>query len=147
MGGHAWRPHVHCRDAAQAFLLAAEAPAERVTGEIFNVGADSNNFTISEIAVMVANEVPNTKIEYVETVEDPRSYRVAFEKIKHVLGFAPRYRVEDGIREVRGLVERGEIDGEDEHYSNLKYLTMHGFRRPRPELAIDIANVRESVAS
>jgi nucleoside-diphosphate-sugar epimerase len=147
MGGQAWRPHVHCKDAAQAFLLAAEAPGERVTGEIFNLGSDANNFTISEVAVMVANEVPQTKIEYVDTVEDLRSYRVSFDKIRHVLGFTPRYRVEDGIREVRQLIERGEVDGEDERYSNLKYLKTFGFRRARPDLAIDVGDVRESVAS
>ena len=146
-GGAAWRPHVHCRDAAEAFLLAAEAPGEKVNGETFNVGSDSNNFTISEIAVMVANEVPNTGIEYIDTVEDLRSYRVSFDKIRHVLGFAARYRVEDGIREVRSMIERREIDGEDERYSNLKYLKMHGFTRPRPELAINASDVRESVAS
>jgi nucleoside-diphosphate-sugar epimerase len=138
---------VHCRDAAQAFLLAAEAPGERVNSETFNVGADANNFTISEAAVMVANEVPGTAIEYVDSVEDPRSYRVSFDKIRHVLGFAARYRVEDGIREVKGMIERGEIDGEGEQYSNLKYLKIHGFRRPRPDLAIDVTDVRESVAS
>jgi hypothetical protein len=96
---------------------------------------------------MVANEIAGAKIEYVDSVEDPRSYRVSFEKIRHVLGFATRYRPEDGIREVRSLIERGEIDGDDEHYSNLAYLKAHGFRRLRPELAIDAANVRESVAS
>jgi nucleoside-diphosphate-sugar epimerase len=146
MGGQAWRPHVHCRDAAQAFLLATEAPGERVTGEMFNVGSDANNYTISEVAVMVAAQVPGTQIEYVDAVEDPRSYRVSFEKIRHVLGFAARYRVEDGIREVHTLAARGEVDGNDERYSNLLYLKKHGFRRPRPELAIDVSDVRESAA-
>ena len=147
MGGQAWRPHVHCRDVAEAFMLAAEAPAATVGGEIFNVGSDGNNFTISEVAVKVAAEVPGTTIEYVDTVEDPRSYRVSFEKIRHVLGFTVRHRIEDGIREVRSLIERGEVDVGDEHFSNLRYLQTHGFRRPRPDLAIDIGDVRESVAS
>jgi nucleoside-diphosphate-sugar epimerase len=147
MGGQAWRPHVHCRDVAQAFLMAAEAPGEKVNGEIFNVGSDANNYTISEVAVMVSGEVQGARIEYVDTVEDLRSYRVSFEKIRHVLGFVPRYRVEDGVREVRALLQGGAIDGEDERYSNLRYLKAHGFRRPRPEGVLDASEVRVAAAS
>lgn len=126
-GGEAWRPHVHVRDVAQAFLLAAEAPPSRVTGETFNVGSDQNNYTISEAAVMVAAEIPGTEIDYVEVVEDPRSYRVSFDKIRHVLGFAARYRIEDGVREVRALLETDGFDATDPVYSNLKYLDTFGF--------------------
>ncbi len=147
MGGQAWRPHLHCRDAATAFLLAAEAPHEKVNGEIFNVGADQNNLTISETAVLVASQVPGTRIEYVNAVEDPRSYRVSFDKIRYVLKFTPRYRIEDGVREVRALIERGEIDPNDPRYSNFLYLKSYGFygrgRTPRAEDSAD----GESVAS
>jgi nucleoside-diphosphate-sugar epimerase len=128
MGGEAWRPHVHVRDVAEAFLLAAEAPNEKVSGEIFNVGSDQNNFTISETAVIVASQIPGVEIDYVDSVEDLRSYRVSFEKIKHVLGFAPRHRIEDGVAEVKGLLERGEVDADDVRTSNLAYLKAHGFR-------------------
>lgn len=126
-GGEAWRPHVHVKDVATAFLMAAEAPHEHVTGEVFNVGSDHNNFTISEAAVLVAGQIPGTKIEYLDTVEDARSYRVSFDKIRHVLGFTARHRIEDGVREVRELLEAKTIDGEDPIYSNLKYLREHGF--------------------
>ena len=127
MGGEAWRPHVHCRDVASAFQLAVEAPHEKVTGETFNVGSDQNNFTISETAVIVASQVPGAEIDYLETTDDPRSYRVSFDKIRHVLGFAARYRIEDGVQEIRRVLESGEIDGNDERFSNLKYLKAHGF--------------------
>ncbi len=146
-GGEAWRPHVHCRDAAEAFLLAAEAPAESVSGETFNVGSDANNFTISEVAVMVANEVPETRIEYIDAVEDLRSYRVSFDKIRHLLGFSARHRVEDGIREVRALLESGSIRVEAPIYSNLAYLRERGFRGERPRLARDTAALDEKAVS
>ena len=126
-GGQAWRPHVHVKDVAHAFLVAAEAPPSKVTGEVFNVGSDQNNFTISETAVMVANEIPGTEIDYLDTVEDLRSYRVSFEKIRHVLGFSARYRIEDGVREVRELLQSGAIDPEASVFSNLKHLRAGGF--------------------
>ncbi len=145
MGGQAWRPQVHCRDAAAAFALAAEAPRELVKGEVFNVGSDANNFTISEVAVMVAAQVPGTEIEYADTVEDLRSYRVSFEKIRHVLGYSTRYRVEDGIREVLAMLERGDVDGADERTSNLRYLQLHGFDGDRS--VADEVGADSSVAS
>ena len=126
-GGEAWRPHVHVRDVATAFLMAAEAPHERVSGEVFNVGSNENNFTISETAVIVAAEIAGTEIEYLDTVEDLRSYRVSFDKIRHVLGFGARYRIEDGVREVRDLLASETIDGERAVYSNLKHLRERGF--------------------
>jgi len=133
MGGQAWRPHVHCRDVAEAFAMAAEARDELVRGEIFNVGSDMNNFTISEAAVMVAAEVPGAEIQYVDAVEDLRSYRVSFDKIRHVLGYSARYRIEDGVREVLSLLERGEIDGSEDCLSNQRYLERHGFHGLEPD--------------
>ncbi|MEE8312349.1 MAG: SDR family oxidoreductase, partial [Candidatus Binatia bacterium] len=127
-GGEAWRPHVHCCDVANAFLLAAEAPHESVSGEMFNVGSDGNNFTISETAVIVASQIPGTEIDYMDSVEDPRSYRVNFDKIRHVLGFAARYRIEDGVQEVRDAILSAGIDAGDLRYSNLRYLQEFGFR-------------------
>jgi len=126
-GGQAWRPHVHVKDVAAAFLMAAEAPHERVSGEVFNVGSDHNNFTISEAAVIVAGEIAGAQIDSLDTVEDPRSYRVSFDKIRHVLGFHARYRIEDGVREIRDLLASDAIDGERSVYSNLKHLREHGF--------------------
>jgi nucleoside-diphosphate-sugar epimerase len=127
MGGQAWRPHVHVEDVAEAFALAAEAPSEKVSGEMFNVGSDRNNFTISETAVVVSNEIPGTQIEYRDSVDDPRSYRVSFDKIRHVLGYTTRYRLEDGIRQVKELIEQTNLDPDDERYHNLAYLEKHGF--------------------
>ena len=139
MGGQAWRPHVHVRDVAQAFLIACEAPNEKVSGEIFNVGADQNNFTISETAVIVASQIPGVEIEYLDTVEDLRSYRVSFDKIKHVLGFTPRYRVEDGVLEVKELLENGEVDPDDIRCSNLAYLNERGFHGSVPDFSPQVA--------
>jgi nucleoside-diphosphate-sugar epimerase len=145
-GGEAWRPHVHVRDVAQGFLLAAEAPHEKATGETFNVGSDQNNYTISETAVMVAAQIPGTTIDYHDVVEDLRSYRVSFDKIRHVLGFAARYRIEDGVREVQSLLEREGFDAADPVYSNLKYLDTYGFcGRPESEESED-ALAADSIA-
>lgn len=127
MGGDAWRPHVHCRDVAEAFLLATEAAEDLVAGEIFNVGANENNFTISDTADIIARRIPGTRIQHADRVDDLRSYRVSFDKIRHVLGFVPSRGIEHGVDEIRSLLERGHLNWTDARYSNLKWLQSHGF--------------------
>ena len=57
-GGQQWRPLVHVRDVARAFIAAMEAPREKVGGQAFNVGANDQNFQIHSIAQMVRDVVP-----------------------------------------------------------------------------------------
>ena len=99
-GGGQWRPNVHCRDAARAFLMALEAPGDKVAGEVFNVGGDENNHRISEIGEIVASIVGDVQVNLQNEIPDPRDYRVSFEKIRRVIGFVPEYSVRDGVREV-----------------------------------------------
>jgi nucleoside-diphosphate-sugar epimerase len=103
-GGTQWRPNVHCRDAARAFMMALEAPASDVAGEIFNLGGDGNNHRIGEIGELVAQIVDGVEIERRDEIADPRDYRVSFAKIRRVLGFEPEYGVADGIREIAAAV-------------------------------------------
>ena len=103
-GGNQWRPNVHCRDAARAFILALEAPAARVAGEVFNLGGDSLNHRISELGELVGGIVGGAQLEISGDVQDPRDYRVSFAKIREVLRFEPQYSVADGIREVVAAV-------------------------------------------
>jgi nucleoside-diphosphate-sugar epimerase len=103
-GGNQWRPNVHCRDAARAFIAALEAPAERVAGEIFNVGGDGLNHTIAALGDLVAETVGGVEVVHQQNATDPRDYRVSFEKIRRVLAFEPEFTVAAGIREVAEAV-------------------------------------------
>ena len=58
----------------------------------------------------VCKIVPNVKVNYVETGEDPRDYRVNFDKIEKELGFTITKKVPDGIREIYSLVKTEIID-------------------------------------
>ncbi len=104
-GGNQWRPNVHCRDAARAFIAALEAPAGRVAGEVFNVGGDALNHRIADLGEMVARIIPGVEIVRQPDVADPRDYRVGFEKIRTVLAFEPEFTVAEGIREVAAAVQ------------------------------------------
>src|SRR3954453_4538229 len=54
-GGWMWRPLVDVQDVADAMILALEAPADLVRGEIFNVL--HSNYQIRELAMLVAGSV------------------------------------------------------------------------------------------
>jgi lipopolysaccharide/colanic/teichoic acid biosynthesis glycosyltransferase/nucleoside-diphosphate-sugar epimerase len=130
-GGGQCRPNVHVRDAAEAFVLAAEAADEKVRGEIFNVGHGALNYTVLEMARLVQGVLPDVEVEVVDAVADERNYRVSFEKVGHGLGLHAGRTVEGGIREIVAAFESGEITSPAlPEYHNARYLQAHGFPGP-----------------
>lgn len=121
-GGAQWRPLVHVKDVAEAIVLALQAPLSSVSGEIFNVGCNEQNYQIAGLGPILQELVPGARIVY-EATEDRRNYRVRFDKIRNVLGFKPRYTVRDGIAEIiDAFATRHIADYRDPHYSNFSYL-------------------------
>jgi nucleoside-diphosphate-sugar epimerase len=101
------RPYVHVRDAARAAGLALSAPLEQVRGEVFNVGSTDENYRKLDIVELLKLRDPSAKISFVHKDEDPRDYRVSFEKVKERLGFDVARSVDDGIGEVMTLLGSG----------------------------------------
>jgi nucleoside-diphosphate-sugar epimerase len=130
VGANQWRPHIHVQDAAEAFLMAVETSSSVAAGQVYNVGAESLNFTVGEIADKVVEQIPGTVVEYFERIEDRRSYRVAFDSIHEKLGFTPARTVDDAIREVRTVLQTGEVRNyADEVYHNVKFLQRNSRQR------------------
>jgi nucleoside-diphosphate-sugar epimerase len=100
--GSPWRPIVHIEDISRAFLGVLEAPQEKVFNQAFNVGQTCHNYRIREIAEVVAQVVPNCRIEFApDAGPDKRSYRVDFEKIARVLpAFRPRWDARAGAEQL-----------------------------------------------
>ncbi|MFQ5926202.1 MAG: NAD-dependent epimerase/dehydratase family protein [Terriglobia bacterium] len=116
--GEQWRPFVHVKDAARAFVTCLEANADVVSGEIFNVGAYPLNHQLAEIGETIARIVPGVQVQQVEN-EDRRNYRVSFDKIHTRLGFVCEKTLADGIREIYEWIRNGPIkDYADEEFSN-----------------------------
>jgi len=113
-GGQFWRPYCHVKDLARAVQHVLEAPLEKVAFEVFNVGDTRENYQKQMIVDEVVKQLPDSKVRYVERSEDPRDYRVSFDKIASVLGFQITYRVPDGIREVVKAVRDGMIEKPDD---------------------------------
>lgn len=106
--GSAWRPLVHVRDIAQAFSLALAAPTDAINGQVFNVGADSQNYTVLEIARTVAELVPGSRLIVPEGAgADRRSYRVRFAQVGRLLPeFRCGYDLRAGIQDLEAQLRR-----------------------------------------
>ena len=100
--GMPWRPLVHIEDIARAFVAVLEAPRELIHNEAFNVGVTSENYRVREVAEMVADVVPSSKVTYAgDASPDARNYRVDCEKIRSRLpDFQPQWTVRKGIEQV-----------------------------------------------
>ncbi len=109
-GEQFWRPYVHVRDAARAVCLTLEAPATLVAGEVFNVGSTAENYRKLDLVALLEERFPDMRVEFVPRSEDPRDYRVGFEKVRAGLGFVTETAVPEGIDEVAELLRSGRID-------------------------------------
>jgi nucleoside-diphosphate-sugar epimerase len=104
--GTPWRPLVHVEDMSRAFVAVLEAPRERVHGEVFNVGRSDENYRVSEVAEIVAEVVPGSRVEYAAGGgPDPRCYRVNCDKLPEAVpAFTPRRTVRDGAEELHAAM-------------------------------------------
>lgn len=118
-GGEQFRPLLHVKDVAQAVVTNLKTD---YTG-IFNL--HRQNVRIVDLAYQVRNHFPDCVIERTEMpFQDTRNYRVNSKKAKEIFGFVPRYSIDDGIEELKFLVETGRIkDINASRYSNQAFLS------------------------
>jgi nucleoside-diphosphate-sugar epimerase len=100
--GTPYRPIVHVQDVARAALAVLEAPIDVIHNQAFNIGANTENYRVSELAEIARDTVPGSKIEYAEGGgPDPRSYRVDFGKFSRAFPeYRPRWSARQGAREL-----------------------------------------------
>jgi len=126
--GMPWRPIVHIQDISTAILMTLDQPAERVSGEIFNVGADAQNYRIHQIADAVGEVFPECEVTYGKNDGDTRSYRVSFEKIGQVLpGFKCEWDVYRGARQLLAMFQH--IDMTPEMFAARPYTRVKELQR------------------
>lgn len=147
--GTAWRPLVHVEDICRAFIAAMRAPREVVHDQAFNVGASSENFTIREVAQMIADSVPGAEVTFgAGAGPDTRSYRVSFEKLAQALPDAvPQWKLQQGIQQLLDAYGEYGIEIEDlvkARYSRISWLMKE---RDGGRLDEDLRRVFERAAS
>ena len=100
--GTPWRPLIHCRDIARAFVAFLEAPKEAIHNKAINIGANEENFQVKDVGDIVQHLVPNADVVYTgEVGADPRNYRVNFDLLNQQLpDFKLSYSLASGMEEL-----------------------------------------------
>ena len=113
--GTPWRPIVHIEDIARAFLAALSAPREAIHNRALNVGQSEENYRIRDLAEIVQEVVPGSRIDYAKDGgPDPRCYRVDFGKINRLLpDFKPRWNARRGAEELYAAYRKAGLSVED----------------------------------
>ncbi len=124
-GGDQWRPLLNVEDAADAYIKCLEAPLSKVSGEIFNVGSEEQNYQISTLGAMIKELFPTVVVEYsdkeiIDGKLDLRNYKVAFEKIQNTITFKPNKSIKESMMEIRDMLTNEQIkDPSNPQYYNL----------------------------
>jgi nucleoside-diphosphate-sugar epimerase len=139
--GTPWRPLIDVRDMAIALHWAITRPSSN--GGPFlvvNVGSDSWNFQVKDLAQAVASAVPGTKVQINDQAPpDKRSYRVDFGLLRRLAPeHLPNRTLSDAINALKdGLLSMGfkDHDFRSSNYMRLKVLEQHiATGRMRPDL-------------
>ena len=123
--GSPWRPVVHIEDMSRAFLAALNAPRELVHNQAFNVGQTEENYRVRDMAQIVIETVPGSKLEFASDAgPDKRNYRVNCDKIATVLQeFKPQWTVRKGAQELYGAYRR--VGLQLEEFEGSRYRRIH----------------------
>jgi nucleoside-diphosphate-sugar epimerase len=125
--GTPWRPLIHCRDIARAFVAFMDAPKDAIHNRAINVGGNSENYQVRDVATQVERLIPTAKVAFTgEVGNDPRNYRVKFDLLNRLLpDFRLQYTLASGMEELhRKMVEHGfgKSDFEGEQFVRLRTL-------------------------
>ena len=125
-GGDQWRPFLHVGDAAEAMVYCLGRPSARTSGKIYNLGSTKDNFKIIKLANIVKDAIEGAKLDIIPENPDKRSYRVNCDKVARELGWRPKKKIKDGIKELLGFVRsKRTADADNPGYYNIR--TMQRF--------------------
>jgi nucleoside-diphosphate-sugar epimerase len=113
--GTPWRPLVHIADISQAFLVLVEADRDLVHNEAFNVGSSAENYRIRDVAQIVEEVVPSSRVVLADDAgPDLRNYRVSCAKIEQTFpAFRTQWTVRKGVEELYEAYQRVGLTTED----------------------------------
>lgn len=119
-GGDQFRPLLHVTDAAAAAVDNLETSHRGV----FNL--QRQNVRIIDLAYQVRNHFPDLVIETTPMkFQDARNYRVSSDKARETFGFSPVHSIDDGIEDVKSLVDSRRLcDVDNPRYTNQTFLSM-----------------------
>lgn len=129
-GGQQKRPNLHILDMVDAYKLLLSLPDGKIDRKTFNCGFQNLSIMqIADLAKRVSEEELPEKGEIaieVTSSDDPRSYQINSDKIRRELGFAPRFTIEDAVRDMVKAFRQGLLPNslDEPNYFNVKQLQL-----------------------
>ena len=112
--GTPWRPLVHVEDISRAFVALLGADRSVVHDEPFNVGATAENYQIRDVAKIVEEVVPNSRIVLADSAgPDLRNYRVNCDKLADAVDFECLWTVRRGVEQLYAAYQAAELTLDD----------------------------------
>jgi len=119
-GANSWRPMVHVDDIAMAIVLVLTQHDKMKKKDVFNVGSNDQNFKKINLAKMVSERF-DAEISEIKSQNDPRDYKVSFDKIKSELNYYTTHKPQESIEQIASALESGLINNRILHESvNIK---------------------------
>jgi hypothetical protein len=107
-------------DFSRAILTVLSQPKEKVAYSVFNVGDSSENYTKKMIVDELLKLIPEGRVRCVQKQEDPRDYRVKFDKIRNELGFRISKTVPQAMATILTSIRLGIIDDVSNSHASQK---------------------------
>jgi len=104
------RPFIHIKDVVRAYQNVIEAAKNIISGQIFNVGSDEQNYKMGDIAENIIKATGKKCDLELGDTNDHRSYITSFKKIKDNLGFVPNFTITDGANEIYNALATNQLD-------------------------------------
>jgi len=124
------RPFIHIKDAVRAYQKVIEAPLKIISGQIFNVGSDEQNYKMGNIAENIIKAI-GIKCELkLGDTNDHRSYITSFKKIKDSLGFVSQFSISNGAKEIYNALSTNQID------DSMKTITLEWYKHIKSDLSL-----------
>jgi nucleoside-diphosphate-sugar epimerase len=135
--GSPWRPLVHIEDICRATAAVLTARRELVHDEAFNVGRPEDNVQVRQIAELVNEAVPGSKISFADGAgPDLRNYQVDFAKLHDTFGdLKLRWTVQAGVDELATAYTEHGLTYDD--FLSARYVRLRRIRQLLDDGTID----------
>lgn len=125
--GQPWRPVIHIRDVASAFMAVLKAPQSDIHNQAFNTGANHLNRQIIDLAKIVVATVDGCKLEILsQSNADQRTYKADFTKFSKTFpDFEFKWTPQRGARALYESLKKyglSHTDFVDKKFTRLKWL-------------------------
>lgn len=132
--GTAWRPIIDVNDMSKSILWALDRKINNNQFLALNIGKESWNFTIKELAENVKEVIPNIDIKFANSISlDNRSYKVDFSLFKSLApNYQPMKKLSDTITEIADAISNSNFRVSDFRKSYLiRLCTLNNLREKK----------------